>query len=169
MMPKFDGEASARVLKQAREWGIITSLDTAWDSKGNWMKVLEPCLKHLDIFMPSIEEARMITGKETPSEIAGSLLSYGIGLVALKMGEQGSYIRTRDLEISLPIYQVESVDATGAGDAFAAGLLAGISRGMSTKEAAELGNAVGACCVTSMGATAGVKNMKETLAFMNKM
>jgi len=169
LMPKFDGEAAARVLKQARGWGIITSLDTAWDSKGNWMKVLEPCLKHLDIFMPSIEEARMITGKETPSEIAEFLLSYGIGAVALKMGEQGSYVRTRDLEISLPIYQVDSVDATGAGDAFAAGLLAGISRGMSEKEAAELGNAVGACCVTSMGATAGVKNMEETLAFMNKI
>ena len=109
----------------------------------------------------------MITGKESPSEIADFLLSYGIGTVALKMGDRGSYIRTSDWEVSIPIYRVETVDATGAGDAFAAGFLAGISKGMDHKEAAKLANAVGACCVTAMGATAGVKNMQETLELMN--
>jgi len=167
-MPGFDGEPTAKVLKQAREWGITTSLDTAWDSKGNWMSVLEPCLQHLDIFMPSIEEARMITGKEDPPEIAEFLMSYGIGTVALKMGNRGSYVRTRDWEVSVPIYEVEALDATGAGDAFAAGFLAGVSRGWDHKKAAELANAVGACCTTAMGATAGIKNMQETLAFMNR-
>ncbi len=167
LMPKFDGESTARVLKQARDLGIITSLDTAWDSKGNWMSLLEPCLHHLDIFMPSIEEARMVTGKEEPPEIADFLLSYGIGTVALKMGEQGSYIRTRDWDIYVPIFEVETVDATGAGDAFAAGFLAGVSKGWDHKEAAKLASAVGACCVTAMGATAGVKNWQETLSFMD--
>jgi sugar/nucleoside kinase (ribokinase family) len=168
LMPKLDGEPTARVLKRAREQGIITSLDTCWDSRGNWINVLEPCLEHLDIFMPSIEEARMITGKETPAEIAEFLLSYGIGTVALKMGEQGSYVRTRNWEMSVPIYKVKTVDATGAGDAFAAGFLAGVSKGWDHREAARLANAVGACCVTAMGATAGTRNMEETLAFMNR-
>ena len=166
LMPKFDGESTARVLKQARDLGIITSLDTAWDSRGNWMSLLEPCLHHLDIFMPSIEEARMITGKEEPSQISEFLLSYGIGTVALKMGENGSYIRTRDWETYVPIYKVQAVDATGAGDAFAAGFLAGVSKGWDYREAAKLANAVGACCTTAMGATAGIKNMQETLKFM---
>ena len=146
--------------------GIITSLDTAWDSKGNWMNILEPCLKHLDIFMPSIEEARMITGKEEPSEVADLLLSYGIGTVALKMGEQGSYIRTKDWEMYIPIYKVKVIDATGAGDSFAAGFLAGVVNGWDHREAARLANAVGACCTTAMGATAGVKSMQETLRLM---
>jgi sugar/nucleoside kinase (ribokinase family) len=167
LMPRFDGKPAARVLKQAREQGLITSLDTAWDSKGNWMDILEPCLENLDIFMPSIEEARMITGKEEPPEIAELLLSYGIGTVALKMGEQGSYIRTNDWEISVPIYEVDAVDATGAGDAFAAGFLTGVSRGLEHREAAKLANAVGACCTTAMGATAGIKDLQETLDFMN--
>jgi sugar/nucleoside kinase (ribokinase family) len=167
LMPKFDGESTARVLKQARDLGITTSLDTAWDSRGNWMSLLEPCLHHLDIFMPSIEEARMVTGKEEPPEIADFLLSYGIGTVALKMGEQGSYIRTRDWEMYVPIFEVKTVDATGAGDAFAAGFLAGVSKGWGHREAAKLASAVGACCVTAMGATAGVKNWQETLSFMN--
>ena len=167
LMPGFDGVPTYRVLKQAREWGITTSLDTAWDSKGNWMKVLEPCLQYLDIFMPSIEEARMITGKQEPQDIAESLLSYGIKIVSLKMGERGSYTRTHDWEILLPIYKVNAIDATGAGDAYAAGFLAGVAKGLDYKDAARLGNAVGACCVTAIGATAGIKNMLETLEFMN--
>jgi len=170
LMPEFDGEAAAKVLKQAREQGIITSLDTAWDSKGNWMRVLEPCLQHLDIFMPSIDEARMIAGmpaEEDPARIAKFFLSYGIGTVALKMGQQGSYIRTRDWEIHVPIYKAERVDATGAGDAFAAGFLAGVSKSWDYREAAKLANAVGGCCVTAMGAAAGIKNFQETLEFMN--
>ena len=167
LMPNFDGEPAARVLKQAREWGIVTSLDTAWDSKNNWMDILEPCLQHLDIFMPSIEEARMITGKEEPREIAEFLLSYGIGTVALKMGEQGSYIRTRDWEMAVPIYRVNAIDATGAGDAFAAGFLVGVSKGWDHKNAAKLANAVGAFCTTSMGATAGIAGLRETLELMN--
>jgi len=166
LMPSFDGEPASRVLKQAREWGITTSLDTAWDSKGNWLNVLEPCLQHLDIFMPSIEEARMITGKEDPSEIAEFLLSYGIKTVALKMGERGSYVRTPDWELYLPVYKVKTFDATGAGDAFAAGFLAGVAKGWNYKDAARLGNAVGACCVTAIGSSAGIKNMDETLEFM---
>jgi sugar/nucleoside kinase (ribokinase family) len=167
LMPGFDGVPASRVLKQAREWGITTSLDTAWDSKGNWMKVLEPCLQYLDIFMPSIEEARMITGKQEPQDIAESLLSYGIKIVSLKMGERGSYTRTRDWELHLPIYKVNAIDATGAGDAYAAGFLAGVAKGLDYKDAALLGNAVGACCVTAIGATAGIKNMQETQDFMN--
>ena len=168
LMPGFDGEPTSRVLKQAREWGIITSLDTAWDSKGNWMKVIEPCLEHLDIFMPSIEEARMITNKQEPEDIAESLLSYGIKIVSLKMGERGSYTRTNDWDLHLPIYKVDAIDSTGAGDAYAAGFLAGVAKGMDYRDAARLGNAVGAYCVTAIGATAGIKDMDQTLKFMDK-
>ncbi len=168
LMPGFDGEPTSRVLKQAREWGIITSLDTAWDSKGNWMKVIEPCLEHLDIFMPSIEEARMITNKQEPEDIAESLLSYGIKIVSLKMGERGSYTRTNDWELHLPIYKVDAIDSTGAGDAYAAGFLAGVAKDMDYKDAARLGNAVGACCVTAIGATAGIKDMEQTQGVMDK-
>ncbi len=167
LMPNFDGEPTAKVLKKARELGITTSLDTAWDSKGNWMKLLEPCLEHIDIFLPSFEEAKMITGKDTPPEVAEILLSYGIGTVILKMGEKGSYVRTKDREEYIPIFKVETVDATGAGDAFVAGFLAGICKGMDHFEAARLGNAVGACCVTAIGASAGIKSMEETISFMN--
>jgi len=163
LLPGFDGVPTARVLQKARELGITTSLDTAWDSKGNWLKLLEPCLSHLDIFLPSIEEAKMITNLEEPREIADFLLDYGIKIVGLKMGVEGSYVRTPNAEIRYPAYKVETVDATGAGDAFVAGFLAGYIMGWDLEKTTKLANATGAACVTAIGCTAGIKSLDETM------
>ena len=57
VMPKFDGQPMANVLKKAKTFGITTSLDTAWDATGKWLETLEPCLPFVDIFLPSLIEA----------------------------------------------------------------------------------------------------------------
>ena len=54
------------------------------------------------------------------------------------------------------------VDTTGAGDCFYAGLLTGLLRDMNASQAGRLAAAVGACCVTGFGATAGVRGYEET-------
>ncbi|MGC8875300.1 MAG: PfkB family carbohydrate kinase, partial [Chloroflexia bacterium] len=56
--------------------------------------------------------------------------------------------------------------ATGAGDAFAAGFIAGVYLGWSLEKTARLANAVGALCVTGIGASGKVTSLEETLAFM---
>ena len=168
LMPGFDGPLAGRVLQRARAMGVTTSLDTAWDFSGRWLELVEPSLPHLDVFVPSIEEARQIAGREDPRAVADFFLDRGIRIVALKMGSQGCYVRTREETFSLPAYPVQVVDATGAGDAFAGGFLAGLARGWSLQETARLANAVGALCVTALGATAGVRSMEETLAFIRQ-
>ena len=59
--------------------------------------------------------------------------------------------------------QVETVDGTGAGDAFIAGFLAAYLKGLSLLECAKIGNAVWALCVGAMGATAGVTDWQDAL------
>ena len=61
LMPSLDGEPTARVLRRAREAGVYTALDTAWDSTGRWIDAIGPCLAHLDLFIPSYEEAAMLS------------------------------------------------------------------------------------------------------------
>ena len=168
LMPGFDGQVAGRILQRARAAGVMTSLDTAWDFSGRWLELVEPSLPHLDIFVPSIEEARQIAGRQDPAEVADFFLGYGIKVVALKMGSLGCYVRSRDQAFSLPVYPVEVVDATGAGDAFAGGFLAGMVMGWDLERTARLANAVGALCVTALGATAGVRSLEETVAFMAK-
>jgi sugar/nucleoside kinase (ribokinase family) len=84
------------------------------------------------------------------------------------MGERGSFVSDgRESHFVTP-FNVEAVDATGAGDAFAAGFLCGVTRGFSLQECARLGNAAGALCVTQIGTIAGVRSLAETLEFISQ-
>ncbi|MFQ6132993.1 MAG: carbohydrate kinase family protein [Armatimonadota bacterium] len=168
LMPGFDGEPAAGILREAKAAGVTVSLDTAWDATGRWMSLIAPCLPHVDIMLPSYEEAKMITGRDEPADIAQVLLDHGVGLVALKMGTEGCYIRSADEEVRLPIYCIEAVDATGAGDAFVAGFLRGVLAGWDLERTGRLANAVGALCCQGIGTTQGIRGWEETLAFMEE-
>lgn len=174
LMPSFDGEPCAGVLRKAKELGITTALDTAWDASGRWMETLRPTLPYIDYFVPSYSEARRCfpeMGKnDSPENVARAFQDLGVGVVALKMGEAGSYIRAgkdEDYgEYRIPPFRVRSIDATGAGDAFAAGFLAGVMHGFDLEKTGKLANATGACCVTAPGTVAGLRSLDETLAFI---
>lgn len=167
LMPALDGAPAARLLAAARERGLVTSLDTAWDSTGRWGELIEPLLPFTDMFLPSIEEARMIAGLDDPEAIADFFLARGVGTVALKMGARGAFFKSSSGEKgALPVCPVERVvDATGAGDAFAAGFLAGFHLGWNLEKTVRLANAVGALAVSRMGATAGITGLEETMRF----
>ncbi|MEP6757087.1 MAG: sugar kinase [Chthonomonadales bacterium] len=166
VMPAFDGEPMAAVLKQARANGQITSLDVVWDATGKWMKTLAPALVDLDYFMPSHSEAQMMTGYEAPSDVAKSLHDHGVKTVALKLGCEGCFVSGPSGVVQVPGFKVEAVDGTGSGDAFDAGLLCGVMNGWDVERSARFANAVGALCVTGVGATTGIRSMQATLDFM---
>jgi sugar/nucleoside kinase (ribokinase family) len=167
VMPRIDGPASAEILTEAKSAGLSTSLDTAWDATGRWLKTLEPCLPHIDFFMPSLEEARELSGLAEPGAILEFFLERGCANVILKMGERGSMAGSGSQIIVAPAIPTPSVDATGAGDCFAAGFIRGLVDGWDLPSCLRLGNALGAACVRSVGATAGVGDFDESLRLMN--
>jgi len=163
LVPGLDGESMACVLEKTHQIGLMTSLDTAWDAEGRWMQLLEPCLRHVDIFIPSIEEAQILSGKQHAPEIAEAFLDYGINTVVLKLGAEGCYVRTPEDEFSVPAFKVEKVvDTLGAGDSFVAGFLAAVIKGWDLRKACRFANAVGAACVSAKG-TSGIKSIQETI------
>jgi sugar/nucleoside kinase (ribokinase family) len=166
VLPGLDGEPMARLLAEAQTAGVTTFLDTVWDDTGRWGALLDPCLPHVDYFVPSLAEAQALTGRQQPREVAQTLLDQGAGTVALKMGARGCLVATAGRALHLPAFQVTAVDATGAGDAFAAGFMAGVALGWELEETARLANALGALCVMGPGATGTVCSLPETLAFM---
>ena len=89
-----------------------------------------------------------------------------MGTVALKLGVDGCYILSADGEVRVSSYKVESVDGTGSGDAFDAGLLCGILGKWDLERSARFANAVGALCVTDVGATAGIRSMEQAEQFL---
>ncbi len=168
LMPGFDGAPAAKTLEEARRRGVKTCCDTAWDASGRWGDLIEPMLGHIDYFLPSLEEAREITGLTEPAAIAASLLDRGIGCVALKMGAAGCGVWTRDGHWTAPRFTIDPVDATGAGDAFCAGFICGLSRGWDYARCATLGNATGALCVTGMGAVTALRDLAGTVRFIEE-
>ena len=90
-------------------------------------------------------------------------------LVVVTLGEEGSLAVVGNREIHSPGRTVQVADTTGAGDAFAAGFLAGLSQGgMDLHHCIRLANAVGAMCVSSVGAADGIGTFAETLDFMEQ-
>lgn len=166
LMPQIDGEPAAQVLQAAKRRGMTTCLDTTWDASGQWMRTLQPCLPYLDYITPNYGEARMLTGETDPEAIADRLLTEGVGTAVIKMDAQGCFVKNRSIAFHMPAYRVEVVDMLGAGDCFVAGWLAGISMGWDLHRTARLANAVGALCVSALGATTGVRSLAETLQFM---
>ena len=169
LLDRFDGEPCAKTLKKAREMGKMTVLDTAWDSKGRWMALLEPCLKYVDVFMPSVDEAAKLAGTEDLDNIADCFFDNGVKHVVIKNGKYGAYLRTaKDAKpVYLPTYTKEKViDTTGAGDSFCAGFLTGLAKGFSFEECGKLANAVGTFCVMAKGASTGIKSYEEICKYM---
>ena len=167
VLPGIDGQPTAELLQRAQAAGVMTFLDTVWDDTGRWMDLLGPCLPHVDYFVPSLAEAQALTGLDDPEDVARALLDRGVGTVGLKMGADGCLVMSDAGEVlRVPAFEVDAVDATGAGDAFAAGFIAGVWRGWSLERTARFGNAAGALCVTGVGAAGGVRSLPETLAFM---
>lgn len=166
VMPGFDGEPAASVMRQAKEAGVLTSLDTVWNATVPWKELVAPLFPHTDVFLPSLSEAQQITGREEPAEVAAALLDMGVGTVALKMGEHGSFVANGETALTVPAFRIEALDGTGAGDAYVAGFLAGILKGWGLEETARFASATGALCASAMGTTAGVRDLAGTVEWM---
>jgi sugar/nucleoside kinase (ribokinase family) len=160
VLDALDGEPCASLLAEARRRRILTSVDTVWDPTGRWERIL-PSLPHADVFVPSLAEAAAISGKSDAAAAAAWLQRAGARHVVVKLGADGCYVAGTG---HVPPVNVSAIDATGAGDAFAAGLLYGLLAGWPVERAARLANAAGAFATTSVGASTGLGALPETLA-----
>ncbi len=140
----------ADLMARAKSFGCLTSLDTDWDIYGNWMRLLEKALPKIDLLLTNEEEAAELAGKKDPGDAARTLLACGPKAVAVKRGEKGALLATKDGVSEFPAYRVEVRDTTCAGDAFAAGFLFGASACRPLDECMRLGNAAGALCTTQI-------------------
>ncbi|MCK5342829.1 MAG: carbohydrate kinase, partial [Candidatus Heimdallarchaeota archaeon] len=108
-------------------------------------------LKDTDIFLPSISEAEFITG-ERGERALEAILELGPSIIGVTHGAEGSTIMSKGGIYSAPAYKVDVVDTTGAGDAYAAGLVTGLLNKMPLNKIPYFANAVSALKITKEGA-----------------
>ncbi len=155
------------VVSRAKEAGMTVMADTKLPN----FRMLTPddirdSLRLTDIITPNEDEARWLTGKDEPEEMADVLLGYGVRNVIIKLGGAGCLMKNRAETLRLPACPVRAVDATGAGDNFAAGFISEKLRGAGNAEALRFANACGAICATAVGAGTALKSREQVLRFM---
>lgn len=169
LMPSFDGPGTAALLRDAKAGGALCCMDTAWDASGQWIKKIGGCLELLDWFMPSYEEAAALSGEQEPERIAAVFAREGAANVVIKLGADGCYVKpSGEKGFSVAAYSgVSVVDTSGAGDAFCAGFLMGLTKGWDPHRCAKLANAAGTHCIMAVGTTTGIRPLSEILTFMD--
>ena len=108
----------------------------------------------VDLLFCNKEEARALTDLSDPIDCARAIHRHADN-VALTLGANGSIIMHEDEVIPIEGMEAEAVDTTGAGDMYAAGVLYGITNGLSWKQAGHLGSHAAARIVSQLGARLG--------------
>lgn len=155
------------VLSEAKAAGMKVFADTKIPNfHPLTLEEIKDSLPLIDYITPNEDEAKYYTGKEKVEEQADVFLGYGIANVIIKLGSKGCYLKNAKEEISLPAYEIDPVDSTGAGDNFIAGFISEILRGKTHEEALLFANAVGAICTTAVGAGTALKDRKQVEDFI---
>jgi len=130
-------------------------------------------INRVAIIRPNSSEAHAITGIEitdlaSARKAARALLDLGAGAVATQAGDAGDLLVWNSGEECFPRLPVKTVDATGAGDAFAAGLAVALSEKRSLREAGAFANAAAALATTKFGAQPAMPHRAEVLRLMRR-
>ena len=157
-------ESTATAMRLARDRGATVILDPAptRDNAGHLLQLAT-------IVTPNQHEARDLTSIEVtdlPSaeRAAKALRERGIDTAIVTLAEQGVWLESTEVSMHVPaprVTPVATVATVGAGDAFNGGLAAGLALGLNLVEAARLGSATGALCVTRPGAQEAMPSRAE--------
>ena len=201
------GQGLVELFRLAKNTGVTTSLDMCYPEpaseggQAGWQAILKATLPHVDIFLPSIEELLLmlhpatfeglihqgpVLVQVTPGmlhDLGDELLSMGVCIAVVKLGERGLYLRTAGKsrfermgracpsnlpawigrELWAPCFRVQVAGTTGSGDTTIAGFLAALLRDRNPEEAVTVAVAVGACNVEAPDALSGLRSWDDTV------
>lgn len=159
VMPDF----YARVARVAAVRGAKFALDTSGPA-------LRTALgQGIDLLKPSLGELESIVGHDVrdpqaQATEAQALVRAGAAcMIALTLGSDGALIATSDGIIRLPAMAVPEKSAVGAGDSFLAGMVLGLARGQSNRNALQLALAAAAATLASPGTANARRALVEAL------
>lgn len=160
------------LVADARSAGRTVSFDpnlrpSLWRSQGEMVDTMDRLAASSDWVLPGLEEGRLLTGRDSPREIADFYLEHGARGVVIKLGPAGAYFATPNESGQVAGFAVERVvDTVGAGDGFAVGVISALLEGMDIATATARGNAIGARVVRFPGDCDGLPTREELQVFL---
>ena len=141
-----------RAVELARAAGCIISLDLASYNvvESNLAFLHDIVEKYVDIVFANETEARAFTGLADPRESLDVLARISRTAI-VKVGKAGSWLKRGDEVQFVEAWPADPVDATGAGDTYAAGFLYADAQGLPLKACGEIGSIIAAKVVEVIG------------------
>ena len=172
--------ATVEAVKIAKAAGALISYDvnyrpTLWKSPEDAAEQARLMIRHADLVKVNEDELALLGGQGDIMTASGALLAMGPSLVVVTLGPGGSFFRVAAGGEAVSGFSVKTVDATGCGDSFIAGMLwqlvrVGDWRSQLTPErlrvALRYANAVGALTATRQGVIPSLPTAAEVEAFL---
>ncbi len=209
-MYRDKGEELKNLFQRVKKTGVITSLDMAKPDplseagQVDWYQILEGVLPYVDIFLPGLDEILYMLDRKIfesliseyseasfmewidtklLDKLADKLINMGTSIIAIKLGNQGLYLRTNanvarlanaagqgvdfstwaNRQLLAPCFNTNVVGTTGSGDCTIAGVIAGVLSGNNPVTAITTAVGVGACSTETSDATSGIPSLKTVL------
>ncbi|WP_404445803.1 carbohydrate kinase [Sutcliffiella horikoshii] len=166
-------------LRSAKERGQFISFDPnyrldLWKGRESiFVDLVKQGISLADFVKVSEEELKIITGTEELESGVQILHALGAKIVAITLGKRGTLISNRKKQETIPSIPVDSIDSTGAGDAFVGAALFQFSKGNNAEKILEdfqllkeiilFSNKVGALVCTKVGAITSIPTLEEVI------
>ena len=127
----------------------------------------------VNIITPNLYEAAQITdhsmGSIRTAKLIGSdLIGRGVETAIITMGKRGCLVVDRDGTDHIPAFEIELVDHTGTGDAFAGALAACYATENDIRKAVKFASAAGALACTKFGSIEALPTKAEIIELLQK-
>ena len=120
-----------------------------------------------EIFLPAVEDVKELCGLDDPEKIADFFLALGARKVVVTLDKKGAFYKSSKESGYAPTFRADNViDTAGAGSAFAAGLISGITEDIPLSEAVIRANACGCIAIQSKGELEGLPTIEQLREYM---
>jgi sugar/nucleoside kinase (ribokinase family) len=151
----LNNELLETAMQVAKRNGLKISLDLASYNvvEENLEFLKKMVAAYVDIVFANEEEAKAFTGLE-PDE-ALDVLAEDCDIAVVKIGKNGSLVKSGDQSFKVGVIEANSLDTTGAGDLYASGFLYGLSKGLTLDKCGEIGSILSGKVIEVIGAKLG--------------
>lgn len=172
LLERIDAGDGLRILKELKNRGVSTAIDMVTAEAGRYAAIRE-CLGYVDSLIVNETEAARLAGTDGSLEtLCARLLALGVRERVIIHSPQRSVFAARGespvacASIELPEGFIR--DKTGAGDAFCAGALVSIFRGLDASAVLRAGSLAAVGALSGCGATCGMRSFAELEALVAK-
>ena len=137
------------------------------------VEVPDELLQMVDVLRANTDEAEQLTGikpqdRESARQAIGVLRQRGVNVAIVPVGSEGNLLVGPEGEQWLPLLEVNTVDTTGAGDAFAGALAVALAEGWPLEKASPFANSAAALATTEIGAQPSLPRRDEVDALLEQ-